>query len=56
MPDPTVTREVGDTPRPEDEEGPEFDHMPGPSIVFVQRDPEADHDHVYEKPPELPGE
>lgn len=28
-----------------------FDHEPGPSIVYVQPDPDADHDHVYEKPP-----
>ena len=28
-----------------------LDHIPGPSIVYVERDPKADHDHVYSTPP-----
>jgi hypothetical protein len=25
----------------------EADHEPGPNLVYVDRDPKADHDHIY---------
>jgi hypothetical protein len=31
-------------PRPHNREA---DHVPGPNLVYVERDPKADHDHIY---------